>query len=209
MSDATNANPAGSGGSPSDGKAPGRRSKWVWPVLIASVALNLLILGAVGGFFLRHKGGFGRLHGGSLLSYARHLPAERRQDFDELIAQKRKELRALRRAVRQARRDAAATLTSEAFDKAGFAAALDRQLQEEVKLRRTANEASVLIGSKLSPAERREYIAWRKHRWRRRWERRRHWRNRGDSGRGPHHGRAGAAPPDSRRLEPLIPPPPQ
>jgi len=162
-----------------------RRSRWLWLVLIVSVALNLLVVGAVGGFFFRHERGFGRLHGHSLIAYTQALAWDRRRQIRDALKDDWKVIRALRRNLQQSRQAAGEVLAAGNFNEARYAAALDEVLKNQIELRRAVNRLFVKIGAAMSPAERRDYVSWsRRLRWNRR-HRHRFWRHRGGDGASP------------------------
>ena len=98
---------------PQDARA--RRLKYA---LIASLALNLLIIGAVAGTmygFSKHRPRF--MSGGGedfgLMGLTRVLPEERRKEIRKQLAQDRNALRPLIDDVRAARREAADKLAAD------------------------------------------------------------------------------------------------
>ena len=114
--------------------------KWRW-LLIASLALNVLIVGAVlsalcGGHFGRPPGGLeGGPKGSPLLGFARTLPRERADVVRQAVANAQPNLETLRRGVRDARANVRAALSAEPFDQAKFDTAMDGIVQAD------ANEA--------------------------------------------------------------------
>ncbi|VAW11021.1 hypothetical protein MNBD_ALPHA09-1033 [hydrothermal vent metagenome] len=85
---------------------PLRTRRWVKVVLVVSVAFNLVVLGAIGGHFLKMGRGDRFMAGGDWaqsLNLIRTLPRERRRMiFDEFQSQ-REDLRRDRRAISDAR----------------------------------------------------------------------------------------------------------
>lgn len=95
--------------------APPRASRWVKIVLILSVSLNLLVLGAIGSHFYKLKRGDGFMPGGYWAqgqNMFRAMPHKRRQMIFDTIQPQREELRQARRAVGEARRRAGEALRS-------------------------------------------------------------------------------------------------
>ncbi len=86
-----------------------RMSRWVKVVLVVSVALNLLVLGAIGSHFVKSARGDRFLLGDDWAqsrSFVRAIPSSRRQAIFDEIQTQRQELRQARRAVRDARQRA-------------------------------------------------------------------------------------------------------
>ena len=157
-----------------------RKRRWMWPVLVISVALNLLIIGAIAGFIVRHRGPEGLFGGTSLISYVRSLPRDRRRQLRPLLREAHQTLKPLRRNLRQARKVVDDSLRRETFSRDEYVRAVDRQLQALAALRKAASRAHATIAEKLSGAERRDYLEWRDHRRFKRWRMRRfkRWRDR-------------------------------
>ncbi len=136
-----------------------RTLRWV---LVGSLALNVLIIGAVASALCfggrpPHGAGF---KGAPLLAFARTLPRERADMVRQLVADAQPNFETLRRGMRDARAAVRTALSAEAFDQAKLNAALDGVVQAE------ANEArgkATLFGetvSKLTPQERIELHEW-------------------------------------------------
>lgn len=140
---------------------------WLWGLLILSLALNLLIFGAIAGAGLARRsstmlgqpGGEGGVS--PFLQYMQQLEPQRRAELRRLIVNRRGDLIALRRDVRRARIAAARTVTAETFDPSAFKAAQDRVIEAEraIKLAQSDLQASVL--SQLTTTERRDFMSWR------------------------------------------------
>ncbi len=83
-----------------------RLSRWLKAVLVVSVALNLLVLGAIGSHFFKWGRGDRFLPGDDWAqsrSFIRAIPNNRRQEIFAEIQTQREELRQARRTVSQAR----------------------------------------------------------------------------------------------------------
>jgi uncharacterized membrane protein len=148
--------------------------------LIASVALNLLIVGAIAGSMVmwRLHGPGHRGHRGDdfgLVGFSRTLPAERRNVIRKKIKEERANLEPLRQAMQEAHREAAEALGAEPFDGSRLKAAMDRFSDAEMKLK--AAGLAFLIGTadELTPEERRALSEW--------WKKRREFRFRSEDGR--------------------------
>lgn len=145
--------------------AASRRLKYA---LIASLALNLLIVGAVAGTmygFGKHKPRFAHPRGEDfgLMGFTRVLPEERRKEIRKQMREDRVKLRPLVEDIRTARREAADKLAAEPFDRAALESAITTVSDKERMLRQEA--VGVFLGhvDRLSGDERRMLAdAWRK-----------------------------------------------
>lgn len=147
---------------------PPRRRRWVMVALILSLAVNALLVGAVMRS-LWHARANVALTGGdvgvSLPAFVNSLPAERRADLAKRFGSDAQGgLRPLRVEVRRARAEAIRTFTADPFDKQAFIAAQDRLFEAESRLRRAFQRPLPELGERMTAAERREYLAWTRHR---------------------------------------------
>ena len=144
----------------------GRAPRWMLVLLVSSLALNLLVLGLVGGLMWRTRIPQPWAHTvtPNLLGYASTLPAERRQELWELSDKERQHVRPFRREVRAARQEAVKALSAESFDRQRFLAAHARQMEVETKAREAVRDLYVTIAEALTPEERREFQDWRAER---------------------------------------------
>ena len=151
------------------GKPPGRNLRWA---LIASLALNVLIVGGVGASLVPHFWKRGHRAPG-LLGFAQTLPPERGSMIREKVQGERATFDALRKEEREARKAARSVLIEEPFDAAKFKAALDRAATADDKESRTRMSLLVETATELTPEERRQLHDWfEKHRKRGRHHRR-------------------------------------
>jgi uncharacterized membrane protein len=151
--------------------APASGSRRLKYALIASLALNLLVAGAVAGMmfgFFKHRPYFGMVRGEDfgLMGLTRHLPEERRKEVRKQLRDDRDRLRPLVDDIRSARREAADKLAAEPFDKAVLEAAIKTTSDKERALRETAIGAFLGHVEKLTPSERQLLADW----WRKRSE---------------------------------------
>jgi len=149
--------------------AAGRRLRLA---LMASLALNVLIIGAVAGTMLfgRHHGWRHHGHHGGLLAFARTLPPERGEMLRKKIESERVVLEPLREAERKARDEARSVLTAEPFDIEKFKAALDRAADADAKEKKARMALFADTAATLTAEERRKLHFWfekRRARWRR------------------------------------------
>ncbi len=147
------------GGAESPRKGP---SRWFWVVLIISLSLNFLIVGAVGGamFAKRHDGpGFKQRKGGQgFRSFMRSLPEERRQLVRDFLKQHRQTTRSMWQEVRKARRDTAEIIRAAPFDETRFLESLNRTRELELQARTASQPALVELIQKLEPKERQKLL---------------------------------------------------
>jgi len=149
----------------SDATQPSRFSprtlRWA---LVASLALNVLIIGTVAGTLCFSRFGHGP-HGegfkqSPLLRFARTLPRERSDMIRQKFADAQPNMEALRKGIRDARASVREALMAETFDQAKFNTALDGVVQAETNV---ARARTTLFGEsvvQLTPEERRQLHEW-------------------------------------------------
>jgi uncharacterized membrane protein len=155
-------------------KAPRlRASRWMWIVLIASLAFNLLGIGLVAGSLWQVRYARATPGGplpGRIADFAETLPAERRAGIQDAMNAAQAAIKPLRQQARQARREALKAFTSEPFDKDKFAAAQARASAASLEVRQAYLRLLTEMGASLSAEERRQFLRWRAHQPpRRRW----------------------------------------
>lgn len=136
---------------------PSRRLKYA---LIASLALNLVIIGAVAGTMYGWKH-HGPRHGGhprgedfGLMGLTRVLPEERRKEVRKQLREERAGMRPMVEDVRAARRDAADRLAAEPFDRSVLEASLAAVTEKDRALREAAVKLFLGHVERLTPDER-------------------------------------------------------
>lgn len=159
MTDASQPGPGISGGQPAAGS---RRLKYA---LIASLALNLLIVGAVAGtmygFGKKHRGfGMGRGEDFGLMGLTHRLPDDRKKEIRKRLRDDREALRPFVDELRTARRAAADSLAAEPFDKTALDGAISAARDKERALREAAIAAFLTQAEQLTAAERRMLADW-------------------------------------------------
>lgn len=143
-----------------------RAPRWMVAALVASLALNLAVVGAavssywrngweplgtrVGAFVPRHE-----------LGYAVSLPADRVKEIERLTEQERREVGPLRRALLEARAESIKALTAEPFDRQRYLEAHAKLAAADRKSREAAFKLHRAIGFLLTPEERRNFVPWR------------------------------------------------
>ena len=149
--------------------APGRAGWGVRGALIASLMLNLLMLGVFAGTVWATRSeqetGKGRL---GLLEFIETLPADRRDAIRSFIDAERPRLRPLRQEVHQARTHAASVLDADPLDKDKLAAAMQRLSELEHAFHSAINGIFIEAAARMTAEERRTYQAWWLERWARR-----------------------------------------
>jgi uncharacterized membrane protein len=142
----------------------GRSSRWLMPLLVGSLALNLIVLGAAGSLFWRgHLGGpeLGRRVVPSVVGYAVTLPPERVKELEQLTKEDWQQVRPLRRAVVEARGEVTKALTAESFDRERYLAAQAQLVAADAAYRTSAFKLHTAIAFSLTPEERRGFLRWR------------------------------------------------
>ncbi len=149
--------------------APATVSPRRWPryLLIASLALNALLIGAVARSLWHVRANIAITGGGvetSLPAFVSTLPPNRREELRRTGPLDRPGiLRPLRMEVRQARMEAARLFVADPFDKAAFIAAQERLSDAENRLRSAIQRMLPEMGERMTAVERRNYLAWRNH----------------------------------------------
>ncbi len=107
--------------------SPKRGRNWMRFVLIVSLALNLLVVGLLGGAFLRHEKPVGRhldRMSMGLSIYIRALPEDSRTAFEAELRDGNSSRRALRKSMRERQRSLEAVLLAEPFSEEAVRQAL-------------------------------------------------------------------------------------
>lgn len=142
------------------------------PVLVVSLMINLVVLGAIAGTVLASREGAGwfaqTCAKQGFLDYVRTLPAERRDALTALFMQKRQGRAPLRAHVQAAKAEARAVLATDPLDRAELVAAFDRIDSAEGKLRSAFLKDFAEIFERMSAQDRRGFKEWRErnpHEW--------------------------------------------
>lgn len=148
--------------------------RWVKAALVVSLCVNVLVLGAVGGFMMRQEqDDFGRV---AFRHVIRALPDERREEARDLLEARVPEFRELREEIRAARRETMALLTADPVDQAALRASVERARELTAQRRVLVEDALLEFAANLPAAERRDLadrLAEKREKWR---ERREKWR---------------------------------
>ncbi len=135
--------------------------------LMASLALNILIVGGVAAaFVLPHLHGWkGHPKPGSLAGFAETLPPDRAEIVRQKVRGEKANLEVLTKEERESREAARVVLTEDPFDVAKFKVALDRVAQALDKQTRARMTLVADTAAELSPEERKQLHAYfEKHR---------------------------------------------
>lgn len=142
---------------------PARRGRWLKIALVASLAVNLLLIGAAAAAFVRHRIMAAAALGGysaNLLGYAQSMPPQRRGDLWRATRDERRSMQPLRAEVRAARSEWREALAANPFDKERFARAQSRLLEAENRARAEAQRLFLAIAAQLTPEERAQFLRW-------------------------------------------------
>lgn len=147
--------------------------------LIASLALNVLIIGAVGSalLFARHGHGWHGRKSFGLYGFARTLPNDRRDVIHNSIKDGRAKLRPLREEVWSARAAARKVLAEEPFEEEKLKAALNVVVAADADYQCARMTIFSQTAAKLSDAERDDLTKWLERHGKRYRRHRSHWRN--------------------------------
>ncbi|MGF1651213.1 MAG: periplasmic heavy metal sensor [Hyphomicrobiaceae bacterium] len=151
---------------PAAPQAPKRRApRWMIVMLVLSVGLNLLVVGAAAGLawrFRQMSPEFG------MWPSSRPMHAEHGDSLRQRFRERREAFRAQSEAVFEARRELRAILELPDFDEARFSAAQENVIAATIDLRRAQADALKSIVRELSPDERKrlsKYLEPRYRRW--------------------------------------------
>jgi uncharacterized membrane protein len=142
--------------------------RWLVMALFASLAANLVVIGAAAGFVWRHhailQAAGAQMLSPSLLSYASTLPPERHKELSARTEEQRQIVRPLRRQLREMREEAVNALAAESFDRERYQAVQARLLEADQKARVAVHQLYAEIAANMTPEERRGFAQWRQNR---------------------------------------------
>jgi uncharacterized membrane protein len=142
-----------------------RAPRWVVAALVGSLALNLVVLGAIASSLWR-----GSLQvpdapvrvPRTIVGYAAStLPEARRKELQKQAQEQWRAAEVLRRELQKARAEAIAALVAEPFDEQRFLTVQSLLLAADLKSREATLKLNSTIGVNLTPEERRGYLPWR------------------------------------------------
>ncbi len=148
---------------------PTTRRRWPRWLLIASLALNALLVGVIMRGVMTMRANIA-MSGGtietSLPAFIETLPAARRDELRKVeLPDRSGVLRPLRIEVRRLRMEANRLFMAEPFDKAAFVEAQARLFESEIKLRSAVFRMLPELGERLTASERRGYLGWHGPGW--------------------------------------------
>ncbi len=139
--------------------------RWMVAALLASLALNLVVVGATAASLWRHRAlsqsGGAQHVTPNLLSFANTLPEERRKELWARAEDQRRVVRPLRRDLREAREELLKVLTAENFDIERYQVVQARLLTVDQKAREAVYKLYAEIAAALTSEERRQFMRWR------------------------------------------------
>jgi hypothetical protein len=141
-----------------------RAQRWVVGALVGSLALNLVVFGAIATSLWRGGGEPSGTHGRvprSITGYAATLPDARAKELKKLAEEPWRDAEAVRRKLVDARTEAIRVLTTAPFDRERFQEAQTVLLAADLKYREAATGLNSAIGLHLTPEERQGYLRWR------------------------------------------------
>lgn len=147
-----------------------RRGKML---LVISLAINLLVAGALAGAaFLhkRHGGRFEPVFAGAVMSpgeffgFMRTLPAERRKAIRQAVIGERPKVQQLKANLKEVQRHLEALIVADPLDQAALDEANKRLWTAEGELRRMQLSLTSTMIALMSRQEREQLIAWRQSR---------------------------------------------
>jgi len=168
-------------GKQQDNAANGQKKRrWLWPLLIISLGLNLLFVGLVAGRIWTHN--FGGHHAarnhilaGAVESVIKDLPEAKRQDASALLERYRASVEPLRKQIREARRAAKSAVLAEPYDAEKVAQALGRLRDIKTGMHHSLHSMMMGIMKDLTLKQRQEMVnrirAGFKHHHRGHWRR--------------------------------------
>jgi uncharacterized membrane protein len=150
-----------------------RPARWLMPVLVGSLALNLIVIGAIGSLLWRSHsetagGKLSRRVVPNVVGYAVTLPPDRVSELERVTREEWQRVRPLRRALVEARAEAVQALTADQFDRDRYLAAQARVAAADQASREAAFKLHTAISLNLTPEERRGFLRWREQQLQRR-----------------------------------------
>jgi uncharacterized membrane protein len=134
---------------------------WAKYLLIASLALNLLVVGALASAAFRGRHMSGGQGGTNIFGFMDQLAKERREALAVKARELRPQLRDLREQSRAAARERADALLAEPFDRQRYINAQTRQIETDGKLRVLMRDAVAEIAGTMTLEERQAFLRWR------------------------------------------------
>lgn len=156
-----------------------KRRGWLFPALVASLAVNLIVVGGIGTAMLMHKPGFHKYKKGKRGwdGFVRKLPDDRRKILEKELRQLKAQVGPARANISSNWKAANKVLADENFSRAEFYSALEKTAGAYHEFKLTLYGAMADVAAKMTPEERAELSAWRQKRHERRQRRREKYRS--------------------------------
>jgi len=155
------------------GGTPPARRRWLWPVLVISLALNLLFVGLMAGSWWRHgkHGGRNKVFTGAIERLMKELPEAKRQHAAELLDRRREAVKPVRGQIRQARDAAKDAVLTDPYDEEKVAAALAQFRNIRTSQHEATHEMIMGLMKELNLQERQKLLDYIQEGFRKRWRR--------------------------------------
>lgn len=146
----------------------GQAPRWMWIVLVGSVALNLLVIGAATAAFVHFHWGHGGPGGpggprGKVARFIEELPADRQTKLRAIFDQRDSRVRPLRRELRRARRGARDAFVAEPFDRDALLRAYEDAAKARIALTSARQKWFEELAQAMNAEERRAFLKLRRH----------------------------------------------
>ena len=141
-----------------------RAQRWVIGALVGSLALNLVIFGAIATSLWRGSigpSGTPIRVARTITGYAATLPDARYKELKKLAEEPWRDAEMVRRKLQDARSEAIKVFTAEPFDRQRFLETQSLLLATDLKYREASTKLNSAIGVHLTPQERQGYLRWR------------------------------------------------
>jgi uncharacterized membrane protein len=138
-----------------------RAPRWLLGALIASLAVNLVVVGLVAGALWRFHAPVWTGPAPSLLGYANALGPDRHKQLWQETASERRELRPLRHELRAARETAIKALAAVPYDRQAFITAQDALADAETRMRHAMQGLYLKLADSMTTEERLAFPHWR------------------------------------------------
>ena len=140
-----------------------KKRRWLWPLLIISLGLNLLFVGLVAGRIWSH--GYSghaavphRIITGAIEKLIYNWPDDKRQRATGLLKRHRATVRPLRKQIREARRTAEAALLADTYNEEKVAQALGQLRTIKIGMHQSMHTMMMGLLKDLTLMERRELV---------------------------------------------------
>ena len=139
-----------------------RAPRWMWVLMVLSLAVNVLVVGVVvGSVWAVRRGGFWDtpVAVGRLVRFMGGLSPDRRVELRAVFVEHRVRLRPFWREVRQTRRKLARMIAAGGYSREELNAALDDLAVKEAKAKAASRPMVLALLAKLRPGERLHFLS--------------------------------------------------